>query len=162
MFEIAHGQTHDSVTNRGFDLLLISWSMQLWSGNIVARYLKFDTHSTNPLDMFLFILSHAFMLQYSRKIALQTRQSNTTHFNNWHSTLLHISIPKESATANSYKTFKTSQFFVLFYPCCAYVARTQTAKKGCISTIIWTNINTYNTSEFTNRTQIDFQELTSA
>jgi len=41
------------------------------------------------------ILSHAVVLQYSRKIKTKTRQPNTTLLKEWHLTLLQVSIPSE-------------------------------------------------------------------
>ena len=42
------------------------------------------------------------------KIIKKTRRPNTTQFNKWHSTLLHVSTSKQS----SHVTFKTNQFFM--------------------------------------------------
>jgi len=56
-------------------------------------------------------VSHPIVLQCSHKITINTRQSNTTEFNKWHSTLLHILIPVLSS-GNLYKSFKTHQFFM--------------------------------------------------
>ena len=39
---------------------------------------------------------------------------NTTQFNKWHCTLLHVLIPKDSSSSISYKTFKTYQLFMSF------------------------------------------------
>jgi len=36
----------------------------------------------------------------------ETLQSNTTMFTEWHSTMLHVSISKESSSGNSYNTFR--------------------------------------------------------
>jgi hypothetical protein len=72
MFDIAHGTTNDTETNRVFYLLQF---LEACNCDLVIplpdTYLKFDTYSTNSLNMFLFILCHAFMLQ-----------SNITQFNN--------------------------------------------------------------------------------
>lgn len=41
------------------------------------------------------ILSHALVLQYSRKIKNKTLPSNTTLLKEWHLTILRVSIPSE-------------------------------------------------------------------
>jgi len=44
--------------------------------------------------------------------------SNTTVFNEWHSTMLHVLIPKETPSSNSYEIFKNTtvlQGFGLYF-----------------------------------------------
>ena len=53
--------------------------------------------------------------EFSRKLRTKGRWSNTTVFNNWHTELLRVSIPRESPPGSSYWTFETHQF-LLFSP----------------------------------------------
>jgi hypothetical protein len=69
-------------------------------------------------------LIHPIMLQCSPKYKNDTHQSKTTLFNEWHSTMLHVSIPKESSPVHSYKTFKTYQFCEFFHSTLRFVQHT--------------------------------------
>jgi len=100
-------------SNRTLTLLSCTWKMsfECQEGHRLSWKLSYFLQSLQPnaekVHHKSFILNHPVVLQCSRK---KKNQPNATWFNNWHSTLLHVSIRREWLSYISHWAFKTHKF----------------------------------------------------